>query len=395
MWFVIVLMTLMLLADVWWWYLADRHAQRLPKPIVWRVALAIAMLAAMYGLGALLFARFVPVNGMVLTEQQVVLTYIWHLLILPLIALPSFAWRIGVATTRLLRRPKPVPEPVDAVAEALSRRAFLSGVIVSAPPVLALGMGARAAMTRDEIIVKKLDLPLATLPPRLDGLRIAHVSDPHVYSFLSNDKFEQIVKLTNDLDADLVLHTGDLINHQMKDLPDGIQLLQQVKGRHGTFSCNGNHDTFVEGGELFERDTVRAGLNMLLDESRVIEIEGHKVQILAPRWPGHGEQAVQASVHRLSPQRRSDAFQILLAHHPHSFDAASDVGIPLTLSGHTHGGQLGLSPQWSFGALMYRYWTGLYRRSSSALVVSNGIGNWFPLRINVPCEIIEITLRRA
>lgn len=392
--FVLALMTLMLLADAWWWWIADSHARRLPCPIAWRVGIALVMLVAIYSLVSLLFARIVPVNGMVLPEQGVVTTFIWHLIILPVVAIPSFAWRIGVGTARLLKRRKMAPIPVQELDAALSRRAFLSGIVVVAPPAVALTMAGQAALSKDLFEVNRIDLPLKNLPPALDGLRIAHVSDPHVYSFMSDTKYRNVIRATNDLDADLVLHSGDLINHPLKDLPDGIQMIQQMRGRYGTYCCNGNHD-LIESAEIFERDTVRSGINMLLDESRVIEINGHKLQILAPRWVGRDDKLVRWTVENVLPQRRSDAFPILLAHHPHAFDAASDAGIPLTLSGHTHGGQLGITPKLSIGGLMYRYWTGVYRKNNSALVVSNGIGNWFPLRINVPAEIIQITLRRA
>ena len=76
------------------------------------------------------------------------------------------------------------------------------------------------------------------------------------------------------------------------------------------------------------------------------------------------------------------------------FDIAADANIPLTLAGHTHGGQLMLSERFGAGPMMFKYWSGLYRRNNSALVVSNGVGNWFPLRNNAPAEIVHITLRR-
>src|SRR5205085_1142502 len=94
--------------------------------------------------------------------------------------------------------------------------------------------------------------------------------------------------------------------------------------------------------------------------------------------------------------RDPNAFPILLSHHPHAFDPASAQGIPLTLAGHTHGGQLMLTPTFGAGPLLFKYWSGLYRRlTGEALVVSNGTGNWFPLRINAPAEILHLTLRRA
>ena len=93
--------------------------------------------------------------------------------------------------------------------------------------------------------------------------------------------------------------------------------------------------------------------------------------------------------------RQPDAFPILLAHHPHAFDAAAEAGLPLTLSGHTHGGQLMLDSHRGFGSAIFRYWSGLYQKNASQMIVSNGVGNWFPIRVNAPAEIIHITLRRA
>ncbi len=93
------------------------------------------------------------------------------------------------------------------------------------------------------------------------------------------------------------------------------------------------------------------------------------------------------------------ACPILLAHHPHAWDYVS--GIPLTISGHTHGGQLMLTDDIGFGPEIFRYWSGLYTQKAGkpaegdALVVSNGTGNWFPLRVNAPAEIVHITLKRA
>jgi predicted MPP superfamily phosphohydrolase len=97
----------------------------------------------------------------------------------------------------------------------------------------------------------------------------------------------------------------------------------------------------------------------------------------------------------LMKQRDPDAFPILLAHHPHGFDAAVKANIPLTLSGHTHGGQLMLDNQVGVGPALFRYWSGVYRREQSQLVVSNGVGNMFPIRVNAPAEIVHLTLRCA
>ena len=122
-------------------------------------------------------------------------------------------------------------------------------------------------------------------------------------------------------------------------------------------------------------------------------LRGTLVQLLGLTWRQGGDMGVNGAMSRLLPQRHPDAFQILLAHHPHAFDPAAAAGIPLVLSGHTHGGQLMLNERLGAGPAMFRYWSGLYRKPGSALFVSNGVGNWFPLRFHAPAEIAKFTLR--
>ena len=88
---------------------------------------------------------------------------------------------------------------------------------------------------------------------------------------------------------------------------------------------------------------------------------------------------------------------IALAHHPHTWDCLADAVIPLTLSGHTHGGQIMLTPagdprEIGVGQILFRYNRGFYRRNGTTLFVNSGVGNWFPLRFNAPAEIVQIQL---
>jgi len=218
---------------------------------------------------------------------------------------------------------------------------------------------------------------------------------------------DKIVEATNGLRADLVLLTGDLINMSLTDLPVALDVVKRMDARHGVFMCEGNHD-LIEDCREFERRTKASGVPLLVNESTAARVRGRDVQLLGLRWGSglpraarsadRGDDAIARSMETLLPglrPDRQDAFPILLAHHPHAFDPAAAAGIPLTLSGHTHGGQLMFAPGVGFGPWMYRYWSGLYRRNDSALVVSNGVGNWFPLRVGAPAEIIHLTLRRG
>jgi len=160
----------------------------------------------------------------------------------------------------------------------------------------------------------------------------------------------------------------------------------------------GNHD-LIEDPTEFETRMKASGIPFLLDGSTIIRVRGFPVQLLGLSWTrvrGEGrDAAISTAVKKLLEQRTADAFAILMAHHPHAFDAAAEEQMPLTLSGHTHGGQLMLNERLGFGPAMFRYWSGLYTRGQSNLIVSNGVGNWFPLRVNAPAEIVHLTLRQA
>jgi predicted MPP superfamily phosphohydrolase len=258
---------------------------------------------------------------------------------------------------------------------------------------------ARALPQLGDFRIRSLHLQFAGLPHNLDGLRIAHVSDIHIGRYTRRGSLPKIVEATSQLKADLVVFTGDLIDLSLQDLDRGIDLMKQFDPRHGIVMIEGNHD-LIEDAVEFDRRTRAAGLPLLVDETMTFSISGERVQLLGMRWgtPGgnrrrHADDAAfHQSLRTLLPQREPGAFPIVLAHHPHAFDAAAAMSLPLVLSGHTHGGQLMISEQLGCGPLLFRYWSGLYHKGASQLVVSNGVGNWFPLRVNAPPEIIELTL---
>ena len=342
--------------------------------------------------------------------------YLWHLLILPacwipvaIAALLFGMWRLGrrvagwtassrddastIAGSALF--PESIPLLDASSRETTTRRRFL-GMLTTATPVLLTGAGVAYSRTQlREFRIRPIDVALPSLPPELDGLRIALVSDLHVGTFTNGQTVKRVVEETSRLDADLVLLPGDLINNALADLSDALDAVSNMQSRHGAYLCVGNHDLIEDGAKFIRR--VKARVPLLVDEFRIVRIRGQIVQLLGLPW-NRDETRIANSVQRLARQIAPDAFPILLAHHPHAFDAAAAVGIPLTVSGHTHGGQLMLSDAVGFGPLMYRYWSGLYRKPASngaSLVVSNGVGNWFPLRIGAPAEIIHLTLRSA
>jgi predicted MPP superfamily phosphohydrolase len=394
--FILMLILGMLVGDLLWWAWAHFSLQSRRT----RIALAAFMSVQFGCLLWILIARALGDRSNELIPRFVLAAlFLWHFIVLPaavavmLVCLSESA--LGALTTRRGARPVSVACEAGEASPQPTRRDFLRSVAVAAPPVATvLATGASLSQLQD-FRIRKLDIAWPNLPEALNGLTIAQVADIHVGRFTSGRVLGKIVDATNNLRADLVLLTGDLINHAISDLPAAIDMVKAMDARQGVFTCEGNHD-LMESREGFEQGVKRAGVPLLVNESTMLSIRGQDVQLLGLRWgPGRRDEGVGLSMRQLMTQRVPGAFPILLAHHPHAFDPAAEAGIPLTLSGHTHGGQLMLTERTGFGPVMFRYWSGLYQQLDSRLVVSNGVGNWFPLRINAPAEIVHITLRRG
>ena len=386
--------------------------RRLPRAKHWRL-----LLAAFVTANLLLYAWFLAMRiaGRPVAIPTAVLTacYIWHLVVLPATMLVLGGWGLVLAVlagiARVMRRApaaqasvspsetadSPSDPPPALSPPGLTRRQALAAALVAAPPFAMLAGQVRALSQLADLRVRHLEVVLPALPPILDGLTIAHVSDVHVGRFTNGPLLDEVVDRTNALCPDLILFTGDLIDYSLADLPAGLDMLRRLAPQQRLLLCEGNHDLFA-GREEFERRVRGGGVSLLVNESAILELRGHQVQILGLRWVGRGAghgAVVAEELDHLLPLRDPEAFTILLAHHPHAFDRAAAAGIPLTLSGHTHGGQLMLTRNIGAGPLLFKYWSGLYRKGPSALAVSNGVGNWFPLRINAPAEILHLTLR--
>ena len=402
--FVLTVVSIMLALDALWWYLADRYARRLPNARAWRIGWALFMGVQAAGMLLLMFARQLGLDRTAgLPMWVLTFLFVWHLLVLPGTVIAALlirtGWTFAGVVSFLRRKLRNVAIPARAATEPapVTRRQFLASAAVAVPPLVTVIGSAWAVPQVSSFRVRRFVIPLATLPRDLDGLTIAQVADVHVGDFTNGRTLRDIVETTNALKPDLVLMTGDLLNRRLSDLPTALDMVRRLDPKHGLYNVQGNHDLF-EGREAFNRGVRAGGVTLLVDESETIQVNGQPLQLLGLQWGARRgpDSEIDASVARLLTQRRPDAFPILLAHHPHAFDRAAEERIPLTLAGHTHGGQLHLTRGIGFGPWMFKYWSGLYRKENgSALVVSNGVGNWFPLRVNAPAEIVHITLRRA
>ena len=399
----------------WWW--ADRRLRIVPKGMVLRALLGVLVGGQTLVLGWwIAFPSTLRGLGNAFWKPVTAWLYMWHLLVLPatlvVLLLGYSVLGLGRLFTKLaaLRWPKaavaPAPAPLadDHVLGSVrgpgvvypSRRQLLTAAATFVPQVALAGTLLEAAHQHGKFRIREMELALPQLPKGLDGLTLAHVSDTHTGRFVGPRELEAVVEATANLKPDLIVFTGDLIDYNLADLPPALSAMRQLAKLAPMAMCVGNHDLFDDG-VVFRNKVRRAEVGLMVDEMMPLHVRGHRIDLLGLDWGtavSSRQDGIQEHMRKLLARRRIDAFPILLAHHPHAFDPAAAAGIPLTLSGHTHGGQIMLTKNWGCGRL-YKYWSGLYEKGPNKLVVSNGVGNWFPLRINAPAEIIRLRLRSA
>ena len=226
----------------------------------------------------------------------------------------------------------------------------------------------------------------ANWPRDFDGLRIAHISDIHFGHLLGEARLLQAIDAVRAVNADLIAITGDLVDLSAHEAPILFERLTLLQARLGVFVVLGNHDHLDHPRQIV-RGARAAGLIPLMDES--VRAGGRDGLLVAGiDWaksiPACGQRLRKCGVGRAD---------LLPAHNPKAFVAAEERGIPLTLSGHTHGGQVARRANRRHNLVFtQRLSAGHYHVRESHLYVTNGVGAWFPLRVNCPPEIAVIEM---
>lgn len=399
--FLVAILSSILLLNLgfgWWAQRKLRDRKRLRKILLLFVSLQV-VLYAWFVAARLVHVQF-PVPGVLAAGM-----YIWNLIVLPASMIAILVGELLCAAALLafrliVRREKDVAPAVpvtEAPQTGLSRRGFLTASAAVLPPLVGIGGAGVGIAQFHDIRVRRFVIASSRLPANLDGLTIAHLSDLHIGRFVDGSIIRQVTEMTNQLRPDLICFTGDLIDFAIADLPAGLDMFKRLDPKIGLAVCEGNHDLFESANQFVQR-TKAAGVHLLSDESMILKHRGEEIQLLGMRWgmPNRPREfSLDDHATATLTQIKPGAFPILLAHHPHAFDPAWVCDVPLTLAGHTHGGQLMLTPNIGPGPMFYKYWSGLYQHKDCSLIVSNGVGNWFPLRINAPAEVVHVTLRKA
>lgn len=252
-----------------------------------------------------------------------------------------------------------------------------------------------------DYVLNELTLPFPSLPSGLVGMKITQLSDLHVGKIFTPDLLPAVIDAANGLDGDLIVVTGDLIDHDNRYLDAVIEACTQLSAPLGVYYVLGNHDV-RDDPVLLKQRFREAGLRILDNAQVPLNYHGTTLSLAGIDWSGKAPE-IARFVNLACRSPLPADFRILLTHHPHAFDPAIRHGINLVLAGHTHGGQFilkktaGNRGMISPVAATCRYPGGLYaeRHGKHQLYVSAGLGGSFPLRIGCPAEITSISLEQA
>ena len=394
----LAILGLIFLAQRFWIRAGFRGIRRIKSP-GWNRALRILLTAvAVWLLVSVLdrlFLHFIPRQGpglwMLTAAQLWLIPSTFGYLLIKIVHGVEWVWN---AVTR--PRPQAAAEPVGEPP----RRTFFryAAGLLGAVPVVAAVYG--FARERFDFRVRQLEIPVPNLPPALDGLRLVQLSDIHIGDFMPVPEVRRAVQMANQLGADIAFVTGDFITGSRDPLEQCIAELAGLKAPLGVWGCNGNHEIYAEAEDRSQELFQQHGMRLLRQESAVLNWNGVGLNLIGVDYQRQREPmlvGVESLVRRDMPN-------ILLSHNPNTFYRAAELGIELSLAGHTHGGQVQVEivdHRWSPARFITRFISGLYSLPMNSggkahLYVNRGLGTIaIPARLGVDPEITLITLKRA
>jgi hypothetical protein len=262
-------------------------------------------------------------------------------------------------------------------------------------------LGAWGLAGTRRLVVRRMDLPLAGLPDALEGMRVVQLSDLHVGPHTSRRHLARVAAAVRDARPELVAVTGDQVDDYARDVEPFAAAFGGLAAPLGVFAIPGNHDVYA-GWAAVRRGLEAMGWTVLVNDAVPRERGGARFWVAGTGDPAGGQvgrgggAAAAPDVARALAPVPAGEFVLALAHNPALWPALAARGVPLTLSGHTHYGQLA-APRlgWSVASLFLELAMGTYRSGGSVLYINPGTNFWgIPFRIGTPPEVTVVTLRR-
>ncbi len=331
------------------------------------------------------------------------------ILISDIVRFIKYTWRFADS-----KRKKKIPKSNHIDQNVISRSKFLKNLsLITGSVVLSSMLIGRFKWVSD-FRVRIADIKLSKLPQALDGFKIVQLSDLHLGSWTTPTPLYELVDRVNELNADIVVFTGDLVNFSTSEALKYEDVLKQIKARYGVYTILGNHDygDYVNwpSKEDKEQNMIglykfyeRIGWKLLRNDHVVLKHKREKLALLGvENWGENKRFPKLGSIEEAQKGIDPSLVQVLLSHDPSHFDKIvlnKYSNINLTLSGHTHGFQFGIEIpgfRWSPAQYLYKYWAGLYKVNKQYIYVNRGAGFLgYPGRIGILPEIAEIRLLKG
>lgn len=284
----------------------------------------------------------------------------------------------------------------------LSRRHFLQGATFAGLGTAAVGSGLGAQEAYGDPVLTRRSLWFKGLDPRLDGLKLAYLSDLHAGPLVSAKHIQRWRDLAERESPELLLLGGDIVDSLPQEVEPLIEAFRNFPAPLGCFAVLGNHDYFMDPKPIWSA-LEGIGIASLENDHVILERKGGRLALIGLQDPmarngrfqgmdfGPGPMPMRATK-GIPP----DLFRLCLAHRPSMWQDALEAGAHLTLAGHTHGGQINLIPGLSSARILGKHTGGLYLEGNHQLYVGRGLGVvGLPLRLNAKPELVLLTLRRA
>lgn len=321
------------------------------------------------------------------------------LLLFVVVSLP-FAALVRLGAKRALNVKGPASDARPPVGPEITRRQVLDAA-TAVVPLVALSIGARGFVNGVAVPgVPRILITSPTLPAALEGLTILQLSDLHLGVSRQVKDLERFVDRLGDqgISPDLIVFTGDLADDLSQIVP-AFRAVERLRPRLGIHSSIGNHE-YLHGIREARAQYDRARSNLLMGQGTSLRVRDAVLHLAGADDPLSIDAEISGFMRRTTEQalrdRPAGAYSILLSHRPEGFVAAAQSKVDLTLSGHTHGGQLGFNGKSAFQPLFPDgYLWGRYERGASTLYTTSGWGHWFPFRLGCPAEAPLVVLTKG
>ena len=302
------------------------------------------------------------------------------------------------------------PEETKALP---SRRKFIAQLALGLAAIPFAGFIYGIVQGKYNYKVLKYQLAFKDLPDAFDGYTITQISDIHSGSFTNKEKIQYGVDLINQQKSDLILFTGDIVNNKADEMDNWIAVFDKLEAKEGKYSILGNHDygdymdwknpqDKIDNFQKVKDIHQKIGFDLLLDEHRYLKKDGQQIALLGVENWGKGFNQA-GDLDKAAKEVHKHDFKILMTHDPSHWEyrvKEDPFHYHLTLSGHTHGLQMGIEIpgwlKWSPSKYVYKQWAGLYQEADKFINVNRGFGyHAFPGRVGIWPEITVIELKKA